>query len=112
MAIEKMWRRMEAKLEILAQAVGVDTNAVEWTEAGGFNPGIIGEEPDMPEGAVSATIETVQTVVPGEQAQPWDGYDDATVDEVVQRMAGMNDAQRQQVITYEQANKNRKGILS
>lgn len=47
MALDKMQRRLEAKLEIVARALGVDTNAAEWTEAGSFNPAPA-KQPDAP----------------------------------------------------------------
>jgi hypothetical protein len=41
---------------------------------------------------------------------PWRGYEDATVDEVVERLRGMNEAERGKALAYERANKGRVGI--
>lgn len=44
-------------------------------------------------------------------AQPWQGYDEQTVDEIVPQLASLNDTQRAQVAAYEEEHKNRRGIM-
>lgn len=46
------------------------------------------------------------------QSAPWDGYDEATVEEVVERLRGMDAAERERVLAYERSNKARKGIIA
>lgn len=44
---------------------------------------------------------------PPAAAQPWDGYDDATTDEIIERLRGMEPEAREQALAYERGNKNR-----
>lgn len=43
--------------------------------------------------------------------RPWAGYDQSTVGEILAKAALLNDAGRERILTYERANKNRKGIV-
>jgi hypothetical protein len=42
---------------------------------------------------------------------PWEGYDEATVDDVVARLGDLDDAGRANVLAYEKANKKRAGVI-
>lgn len=44
-------------------------------------------------------------------AQPWPGYDEMTVDEIVPRLEGASDELRAKVAKYEKAHRDRKGVL-
>lgn len=68
MAIDKAIRKLMAQNEILARKAGIDVAGEEWTNAGGFVlDGAWATETKLPKDAVSATIETVQTVVADEE---------------------------------------------
>lgn len=54
--------------------------------------------------------DTSSSVPSADKGAPWAGYDEATADEVVERMRGMSDAERQRALSYERANKNRVSI--
>ncbi|MCC6457274.1 MAG: hypothetical protein IT328_20135 [Caldilineaceae bacterium] len=64
-------------------------------------------------------VEVVPEVKPAESEQtepptptaPWEGYEEATVDEVLERLAEADEATRAAVLAYEQAGKARKGVL-
>jgi len=43
--------------------------------------------------------------------QPWPGYDNLTVEEIVDRLGRATDAKARQVRTYERAHKNRAGVI-
>lgn len=58
----------------------------------------------------AAPVDRQQT--PPTQVQaPWDGYDEATVEQIVERLRGMEAAEREQVLAYERSGKARKGIV-
>lgn len=44
-------------------------------------------------------------------SQPWAGYDDQTVEEIVDRLSRATDAKARQVRTYERAHKKRAGVI-
>jgi hypothetical protein len=43
--------------------------------------------------------------------EPWSGYDDHTVEEIVNRLSDADDARAQAVRDYERAHKSRAGVL-
>lgn len=60
-------------------------------------------------------IQAVQTPAQAAPAnsfpEPWPGYDDLSVAEVLARCEIMTDAQREQVRRYEELHKNRKSVI-
>lgn len=45
-------------------------------------------------------------------AAPWEGYEEATVNDVLARLDSLDDVQREQLLAYERAHRNRSGIVT
>lgn len=73
---------------------------------------LIGEGRLVPVQTQVTPVSRQQTPPTQKRQPPWEGYDEATVEEVVERLRGMPAAEREQVIAYERSNKARKGIIS
>ncbi len=47
-----------------------------------------------------------------EEAAPWEGYDEATVNDVLARLDSLDEGQRERLLAYERAHRNRSGIVT